>query len=79
LHICARRAQTIPAPIALKIFQDAHFSASFLNMQAELVFSCSAKNGDCFKFCSWTFVKIAHLYISCIAMPQQCTWTFVTY
>jgi hypothetical protein len=26
-----------------------------------------------------TFVKIAHLYISCIAMPQQCTLTFVTY
>jgi hypothetical protein len=45
-------------------------------MQAELVFSCPAKNGDCFKFCSMTFVKIAHLHISCIAMPQQ--WTFVT-
>jgi hypothetical protein len=43
------------------------------------VFSCSAKNGDCFKFCSWTSVKIAHLHISCIATPQQCTWTFVTY
>jgi hypothetical protein len=40
LHICARRAQTIPAPIALKIYQDAHFSAFFLNMQAKLVFSC---------------------------------------
>jgi hypothetical protein len=55
------------------------FSASFLNVQAELVFSCSAKNGDCFKFCSCTLVKIAPFYISCIAMPQQCTWTFVTY
>jgi hypothetical protein len=39
-HLCARRAQTIPAPTALKNFQDAHFSASFLNMQAELAFSC---------------------------------------
>jgi hypothetical protein len=48
-------------------------------MQAELVFSSSAKNGDCFKLCSWTFVKIAQLHMSCIATPQQCTWTFVTY
>jgi hypothetical protein len=39
LHICARRAQTIPAPIALKIYHEAHFINSFLNMQAELVFS----------------------------------------
>jgi hypothetical protein len=51
----------------------------FLNMQAELVFSCSETNGDCFTFCSCTFVKIAHIHISCIAMPQQCTWTFGTY
>jgi hypothetical protein len=47
-------------------------------MQAELVFSCSAKNGGCFKFCSWTFVKIAHLHISCIATTQQFSWSFVT-
>jgi hypothetical protein len=67
-----RFAQTIPAPIALKIYQEAHFSASFLNVQAELVFSSSAKNGDCFKFCSCTFDKIAQLLISCIATPQQC-------
>jgi hypothetical protein len=52
------------------VYQDAHFSVFFLNMQAELVFSCSEKNGNCFKFCSWTFVKIAHLHISCIPMPQ---------
>jgi hypothetical protein len=58
LHICARHAQTIPAPIALKIYQDARFSASFLNMQAEIVFSCSGKHGDCFKFCCCTFVKL---------------------
>jgi hypothetical protein len=42
-HICAHRARTIPALIALKINQEAHFIASFLNMQADLVFSCSGK------------------------------------
>jgi hypothetical protein len=51
------------------------FSASFLNMQADLVFSCSVKNGGCFKFCSCNFVKTDQLHISCIATPQQCTWT----
>jgi hypothetical protein len=35
--LCTVCTEAIPAPIALKIFQDAHFSASFLNMQAELV------------------------------------------
>jgi hypothetical protein len=48
-------------------------------MQAELVLSCSEKNGDHFMFCSCTHVKHAQCHISCIATPQQCTWTFVTY
>jgi hypothetical protein len=69
----------VPAPIALKIYQVAYFSTFFLNMQVELVFSCSAKNGVWFKFCSMTFVKFAQLHNSCIPTPQQCTWTFVTY
>jgi hypothetical protein len=75
-HLCT---QTIPAPIALKIYKEAHFIASFLIIQAELVFSCSAKKYDYFTFCLKTFVKHAQFHISCIATPQQCTWTFVTY
>jgi hypothetical protein len=30
----------------MKLYQEAHFSASFLNMQAELVFSCQGENDD---------------------------------
>jgi hypothetical protein len=70
-HPCSNCSET---------YQEAHFIASFPYMQAELVFSCTAKkNGAYFKFCSWTFFKHAQLHISCIATPQQCTWTFVTY
>jgi hypothetical protein len=35
MHICARCAHIIPAPIALEIYQEAHFIASFSNMQTE--------------------------------------------
>jgi hypothetical protein len=45
------------------MYQEAHFIASFFNMQAELVFSCSAKNGDYFMCCSRTFVKHAQFHI----------------
>jgi hypothetical protein len=37
------------------------------------------KKGVYFMFCSWTTVKHAQFHISCIATPQQCTWTFVAY
>jgi hypothetical protein len=46
----ACHAQTIPAPIALKHFQEAHFITSITNVQTELGFVCSENNGVYFMF-----------------------------
>jgi hypothetical protein len=78
VHLCAPCTDH-PCSNSSEIIQEAHFSASSQSVQADLGISCSAKNGDCFKFCSWAPVKIALLRISCIATPQQRTWTFVKY
>jgi hypothetical protein len=58
--MCAHRAQTIPTPIALKVYQKAHFIASFLNMQAYLVFTCSTKNGEALFLDSCQTCPISH-------------------
>jgi hypothetical protein len=63
LHICARRAQTIPAPIALKIYQDAHFSAFFLKYASRTSVLLSSQKWRLFQVLFYDFVKIAH--ISC--------------
>jgi hypothetical protein len=64
LHICAHLAQTIPALSALKIYQIAHLITFFLNIQTELVFSLSGKNGVYFMFCYWASIKHAQFHIS---------------
>jgi hypothetical protein len=43
LNFCARRAHTIPAPIPLKTYQEAHFISTFPNMQADLGFLVQKK------------------------------------
>jgi hypothetical protein len=73
------RAQTIPAPIALKIYQEAHFFTSILSMQTELVIFRSGKKGVYFMFCSFCGLSSDMPNFTCLALPQQCAWTFVTY
>jgi hypothetical protein len=50
LHICALGAPTIPAPIALKLTQEANVITSFLDMQTEIVLFCS-RNMVFISFC----------------------------
>jgi hypothetical protein len=49
---CAHRAQTIPAPSALNIYQKAHLIAFFQSMHREQVAICSEENGAYFMSCS---------------------------
>jgi hypothetical protein len=67
-HACA---QTIPALSALKINQEAHFIASFLNIQADLVFSCSGKKMVTISCFVPGLLSNMQLHISCIATPRQ--------
>jgi hypothetical protein len=53
-------AQTIPAPIALNIYQKAHFTTYFLYRQTQLVSSCSGKTGVDSIFCFRSFLEHAH-------------------
>jgi hypothetical protein len=53
MHICTRHAQTILAPIALKIHQQAHLMTFFSDMPIQVLF-CSETNGVYFMYISWT-------------------------